>query len=134
MKSSLFVRVLLFILVLSLITPAFALAGELSVTHTTTLALPYAQLWAAVIGLFTPLVSYVLNSKLWAEAPESVKMVIQALVAAVVSAIYTAIATPNFGFNAATLELVGTTVLINFLAHELGYSKAGINTKLGARV
>jgi len=111
-------------------SPAYA---ELPAPEGTHLVLTAAQLWPIVLGAITPLASYVINSKLWSEAPEILKALVQLFVAAVVGAIWAAVATPAFGFNDQTLQLVITTVIANFGSHLLVWERAHVNIKLGAR-
>lgn len=126
-------RFVLFLLfVVFLMFPALAVAAELRATTQQTLVLPPAQLYAVLIGLVTPLIGYITNAKFWKAAPEQVKTVVQLFITTVTSAIYVAAATPTFGWNNSTLQLIVTTVVAGLAAH-FGYRATGINQKLGAR-
>jgi hypothetical protein len=129
--STLLLSVLLLVLLFVLMAPALA-AAELPASGKPTLVLPFSQLWALVVGLLSPLVAYVLNTKLWRNMPEPYKAFIHVLVSAVAGAIYTAAATPAFGWNDATFQLVLTSVLSAFAAHGLLWKPSGVQARLTA--
>lgn len=85
-----------------------------------------------LLGMATPLVTYVLNHYApWAS--EQAKALVQALVAAAAGAVYQMLSDGNFGWNTQTLLAV-LTVMASALASHLGYKVGGINTLLGGGV
>lgn len=89
------------------------------------------QIWITLIGSIVPLGGYVVNRYApW--AAEQVKAIVQVALAAVAAGLYTALSTSVLGWNAATLELVGTGVVSALLAHKILWQPAKINVKLGA--
>lgn len=90
------------------------------------LTFPPVMVWAAIVGVFTPLAGYVINTKHWKTAPEPVKFGVQIVLAAIGGGVTTAIATNVFGINNATLEIIGTSILAALAAHHWGYSPSGI--------
>jgi hypothetical protein len=89
------------------------------------------QLWVSVIGALVPLVTYVLNHYApWVSEP--VKAGVLVVVTAIASGLYTALATPNFGLNLITLQLVVSSVVAALLAHHWLWKPSTISTKLGA--
>lgn len=95
------------------------------------LLLANTQLWVLVVGALTPLGGYVLN-RFAPWASETVKGIVQVLLAAVTSALFTALDTSVFGFNQTTLQLVISGVVAALMAHNWLYRPAKVNTKLGA--
>lgn len=118
-----------FALVLLLLVPTLGLA-DLPAKASPGFILPYAQLWALIVGLLTPLIGYVVNSKLWKDAPEPYKAFVQLAISAVATAIYTACATNVIGWNDATLQLLVTGILGSFSAHGLLWRPSGIAARL----
>jgi hypothetical protein len=94
------------------------------------LTFPPVMVWAALVGVFTPLIGYVVNSSLWKNAPEPAKFAVQIVIAAVAGGITTAISTNVFGLNNATLEIVGTSILAALAAHHWGWVPSTIKAKL----
>lgn len=93
--------------------------------------LAYDQVIVLLLGALVPIVSYVLNNKArWVS--EQVKSVVFVVLPAIVGGVYTALADPNFGWNAPTLNLVATAVAAALLAHHWFYKPGKWNTKLGA--
>jgi hypothetical protein len=84
------------------------------ITH---LTFPLVMVWAAIVGIFAPLPAYIINTKLWKNAPETVKSLVTTLVAAIGGGVTMAITTNTFGINGATLEVVLTSILLAFGAH-----------------
>lgn len=118
-----------FALVLLLLVPTLGLA-DLPAKASPGFVLPYAQLWALIVGLLTPLIGYVVNSKLWQNAPEPYKAFVQLAISAVATAIYTACATNVIGWNDATLQLLVTGILGSFSAHGLLWKPSGVAARL----
>lgn len=115
-------------LFLLLILPVYALAS--TATSAPTLVFPWQQVWPVVIGAIVPLVTYVLNHVgPWLTEP--IKAAVLVLVAAVVTALYTALATNVIGLNDATLQLILTGVFSSLAAHHLLWKPAGIALALG---
>jgi hypothetical protein len=96
------------------------------------LILKNQQLWVILIGSIVPLGGYVLN-KIGPWASESVKGIVQVVLAAVAGALYTAIDTSVLGFNQTTVSLVFSAVAAALLAHNFLWKPAKINTLLGAK-
>lgn len=96
------------------------------------LLLSTPQLWALVIGAIVPLGGYVLNAKLPFVVSEPVKAIVQVLLVTIATALYTALETHVFGFNASTLELVVTGVVGLLGAHNFLWKPAKVNAILGA--
>lgn len=89
-----------------------------------------ANVWLVLIGLASPLVTYLLNHFApWAS--EQAKGLVQAGVAAVAALVYQMVSSGNFGWNGQTLVAVLTTLGAALAAH-IGYKQAGFNTFLGA--
>jgi VIT1/CCC1 family predicted Fe2+/Mn2+ transporter len=89
------------------------------------------QLWVFLIGAIVPLGGYVINHLApWVD--EKVKAVVQVILAAVATALYTALATSVFGLNTETLQLVASGVVAALAAHNWLWRPSGINTELGA--
>ncbi|MDB5280829.1 MAG: hypothetical protein JWR61_5784 [Ferruginibacter sp.] len=95
------------------------------------LLLGNTQLWVLVIGSLSPLIGYVLN-RVGPWLDESVKLVVQVVVAAVTTSLYTALETNVFGFNNATVQLVVSGIAAAFAAHHWLWKAGKVNTKLGA--
>lgn len=89
------------------------------------------QLWVLLIGSLVPLVTYVLN-RVGPWLSETVKAGVLVVVSAAAGAIYTALASPDFGWNVQTRELVLTAVIAALGAHGWLWKPAKVNTKLGA--
>lgn len=89
------------------------------------------QLWILLIGSIVPLGGYVLN-RLAPWVAESVKGVVQIVLAALAGALYTALQTSVFGWNEKTLSLVFSAVVAALFAHNLLWKPSKINTVLGA--
>lgn len=89
------------------------------------------QVWVTLIGAIVPLGGYVLN-RFAPWASETIKAVVQVALAALASALYTAIDTNVFGANASTLQLIITGVVAALAAHGFLWKPAKVNQKLGA--
>jgi NhaP-type Na+/H+ or K+/H+ antiporter len=92
---------------------------------------PWDQIIVLIIGFFVPLVGYLLN-RVGPWASETVKGVVQVVVAAAAGAIYSAVGDPNFGWNNQTLQLVASAVVASLFAHNMLWKPAKVNTALGA--
>jgi hypothetical protein len=91
------------------------------------LILPVAQIWVIVVSAFSPLLGYVLNNKVFrAKIPEPMKAFVQVLLAGIAAGITTAVATPDFGVNSATLQLVVTGIVTALGAHGLLWKPSGV--------
>lgn len=89
------------------------------------------QTYAILIGAIVPLGGYVLNRYApWVTEP--VKAVVQIVLAAIASALYTAVDTDILGWNTPTLKLVISGVFAALIAHKVLWQPSGINAKLGA--
>jgi drug/metabolite transporter (DMT)-like permease len=116
-------RAFLLALLILLLVPALALAAGTVLT-------PVPQVWVLLLGALTPLITYVLNHYApWVTEP--IKATVLAVVAGIIGAIYTALETSIFGFNNATLQLVGSAIVAAFAAHLLIWRPSGIAEKLG---
>lgn len=94
------------------------------------LNLPSVQFWAMVLGAVSPLVAYVLNHYApWVS--ERIKAIVQVGLAAAAAAIYQAISTDGFAFDAEHLQVVGSAIIAALLAHKLLYAPSTISDKLG---
>lgn len=98
---------------------------------TKNLLLENRQLWIALIGSIVPLGGYVLN-KYAPWSSETVKGIVQVVLAAVAGALYIALDNGTLGFNGHTVELVVTGVVSALFAHNFLYKPAKVNEKLGA--
>lgn len=95
------------------------------------LLLGNTQVWVLLIGSLVPLVSYLLNRVApWVD--ETVKAIVQVVVAAVAAGLFTALDTSVFGWNATTLQLVLSGVVAALAAHNWLWKPAKVNVKLGA--
>ena len=88
------------------------------------------MIWAAIVGIFAPLPAYIINTQLWKNAPETLKSLVTALVAAIGGGITMAISTNVFGINSATLQVVLTSILLAFGAHAGLWTRNGVQAKL----
>jgi uncharacterized membrane protein YeiH len=104
--------------------------ATLQAVPTHTLVLPVSQIWVVIVGILTPLIGYVVNSKFWINMPEPFKGFIQALIAAIGGAITVAITTNVFGFNSATLQLIVTAIVAAFGAHAIIWKPTGVQAVL----
>lgn len=95
------------------------------------LLLDNPQLWVILIGSIVPLGGYILN-KVGPWVDETTKAFVQVLLAAVATALYTALDTNVFGVNDDTLQLVLTGVVAALAAHKLLWKPARVNERLGA--
>ena len=94
------------------------------------LVLPSKQLWTLMIGALVPLVTYVLNHVgPWVSEPT--KAFVLVLVAAIAGGLYTALATSNFGWNSATIQMVLTAVIAALGAHQWLWKPSEISARLG---
>lgn len=118
-----------------LLVPTLAFA-DASTVERHGLALDQVQLYAVVIGIFSPIVSYVLNSglvkRVWANVPEPIAAMVHVLVAAVGAAIYQAAAAGSLGFNDATLQVLLSAVVAAFVAHGLVWKPSGVQARLAS--
>jgi hypothetical protein len=89
------------------------------------------QFWVILIGAIVPIGGYILN-RLGPWVSESVKALVQVVLAAVAGALYVALDTNVFGFNEPTIQLVFSAVAAALLAHNFLWKPAKINEKLGA--
>lgn len=122
----LFLRGWLLAILVLLLLPTVVLA----VTASPTLVFPWQQVWPVVIGALVPLATYALNHVgPWVTEP--IKAIVLVVVAAVATALYTALATSVIGFNDATLQLVLTGIISALGAHKLLWHPSGISVRLG---
>lgn len=95
------------------------------------LLLDNRQTLVLLIGSLVPMVTYVINRKApWID--ESVKGMIQVLVAAVAGALTIALDNGTLAFDRPTLQLVGSSVVAALVAHNFFYKPSKINKRLGA--
>lgn len=95
------------------------------------LTLSSKQTWVAAIGVLVPLITYVVNNiGPWVSEP--VKGFVTVLVSALAGGLYTALATSSFGWNAATVQMVLTSVVASLAAHHMLWKPSGISTVFGA--
>lgn len=113
-----------------LLLPATAFADGTVPAPQPTLALPAFQIYAMLIGALVPLVTYVLNH--WAPwATEFVKGMVLVVAAAAAGALYQVLETSELGWNARTLEVVGSAVVAALFAHHTLWKPSTISTRLG---
>jgi len=93
--------------------------------------LPEDQFWVLLIGSIMPIFGY-LQNKLWADAPEPAKAVVQVVLTAVVGALYTVLATDVTGFGDIVQQCYSAVVAALF-AHNILWKPANVNVRLGAR-
>lgn len=114
--------------VLMLVLPVSAFAGNIGTAPH--LVLPGKQIWLALIGGLVPLFTYVLNHVgPWVTEP--IKAAVLVVITAIVGALYTAITTDQFGWNATTWQLMLTAVVAALTAHKLLWKPSGISLLLG---
>lgn len=115
----------------ALIAPFVAFAATTDApAQPVTLALPWVQLAALLVGFIVPLFTYVLNHYApWVGEP--VKAAVLVVVTAVAGALTDAIVGGNFGFDQQTLQVVITAVIGALGAHKWLYVPSTINTLLG---
>jgi len=88
------------------------------------------QLWTLIIGALVPLVTYVLNYVgPWAD--EKIKAFVLVLASAAAGGLYTALESPNFGWNTQTRELVLSAVVAALAAHQWLWKPSTVSTALG---
>jgi hypothetical protein len=122
-------RLILIPLAILLVAPASALADE-TPNPRPGLVLDPTQTWILFIGALVPLVTYVINHHApWLD--EKAKGVVHVITAAIAGGLYQALSGGGIGFNATTLQLVGTSVISALFAHKLLYAPSGINVALG---
>lgn len=97
---------------------------------TNKLTFPPAMVWVVVVAIFTPLAAYLINSKLWRNASEPVKALVQVAVSAVAAGVTTAITTNVFGLNNATLELILVSVVTSLKVGHPLWVKAQVQQRL----
>lgn len=90
-----------------------------------------AQYWTVLIGAIVPLGGYVLN-RVGPWVSETVKALVQVVLAAAAAALYAALNTSVFGWNDRTLHLVLAGVASALIAHKVLWQPAKVNVKLGA--
>lgn len=121
-------RLSTFLILTLLMLPAAALAHN--ITSSPHLAFSPSQVWLALISGLVPLVTYVINHVgPWVSEP--VKAAVLVLAAAIAGALYTAVTTNQFGWNATTAQLVVTAILSALVSHHLLWKPSGISTLLG---
>lgn len=102
-----------------------------TVASSTSLVLKSQQTWLIIISAFVPLVTYVLN-RVGPWVTEPAKAFVTVLASAVAGGVYTAAATSSFGWNAATAQMVLTSVAAALAAHHFLWKPSGVSTLLGA--
>lgn len=88
------------------------------------------QLWVLLIGSLVPLVTYVLNY-FGPYVDEKIKAVVLVVVSAAAGALYTALESPDFGWNTTTRELVLSAVVAALMAHNWLWRPSAIAHALG---
>lgn len=95
------------------------------------LVLDPLQTYTLLIGALVPTVTYVLNHFApWAS--EKIKGVVHVITAATAGGLYQALSTGHIGFDAQTLQIVGSAVIAALFAHHFLYAPSGIAHALGA--
>lgn len=95
-----------------------------------TLVLPQTQLIAAIVGALVPVVTYALNNRVFAFVSEPVKATVLVLAAAAGGALTELIADGGIPLDWNTVQIVGTAVVLAFLAHMSFYQPSGVAAKL----
>jgi hypothetical protein len=129
------ILVLLAVVVALVVVPSVALA-DASTAERHGLVLDQVQLYSVVIGVFSPIVGYIVNSglvkKVSASIPEPVAAMVHVLIAAVGAAIYQAAVAGHLGFNDETLQVLLSAVVAAFAAHRLIWVPSGVQPRLAA--
>lgn len=115
---------------LALVATPFVFAAEAAERPAPTLLLPPEQAVAILLGVLSPIVTYVINyAAPWVD--EKVKGIVHVLVAGVVAGVYQAIELGEVGFNQPTLQIVLSAIIAALAAHNLLYRPSGISAALG---
>lgn len=118
---------------LLLIVPALALAATEGGGKTSSfLFLSPAVIWTLLVSAVTPLIGYVVNSKLWAQASEPVKGAVTAIITGLATAGTEAAATNVLGWNVETLGLILLAELAAFKAWHPIWKTTGVQPRLVA--
>lgn len=113
-----------------LLAPAAAFAGDEVVPPQHALALPTTQVWVIIAAALVPAITYLLNHYApWVD--DKVKSVVFVAAAAVAAAVAQAIDAGNVGFNDETLQLVVSGVAVALAAHFGFWKPSGIGAVLG---
>lgn len=114
-----------------LVAPIAALADDTVPPDSRTLVLPQTQLIAAVLAAFVPAFAYVINHYApWVSEPA--KAVFLALLAAAVGALTELFDAGGIPLDWNTAQIVGTAVVMAFLAHAGFWKPSTISAKLKA--
>lgn len=99
-----------------------------------TLLLSQMQMAMVVVGIFSPILAYVLNNKVirrfWEGLPEPVAGMVHVLAAAVAAGIYESLESSQFGWNDVTLQYMLTAVFVSFLAHGMIWKPVAVQRLL----
>lgn len=111
--------------------PVSAIAADAVPPDATRLVLPQTQLIAALVGSIVPALTYLLNHYApW--AGEGVKATVLALVSAAAGALTLLFDAGGIPLTWETVQVVGTAVVLAFLAHKGFWKPSGLSAKLGA--
>lgn len=95
------------------------------------LALPAVQVYTLLIGALVPLITYIINHAApWVSEP--VKAAVLVVAAAIAGALYQVLEAGEIGWNARTLEVVGTAIVGALAAHHWLWQPSGTAARLGA--
>lgn len=95
-----------------------------------TIFLSPVLVWTLLVAAGTPLIGYVVNSRLWASAPEWVKGGVTALITGISTGVTEAITSNSFGFNNVTLGLILIAELAAFRAWHPVWKATEIQARL----
>lgn len=124
-----YLRLLLILPFYILVSPSVALA-EGTPDPRSGLVLDPTQTYTLLIGALVPLVTYLLNHYApWCD--EKVKGIVHVITAAVAGGLYQALSGGELGFNAPTVQILGTSVIAALFAHRILWQPSGISTALG---
>lgn len=119
----------IWILTFFLIGPILALADSVP-PDAHTLVMPQTQLVAAIFGAIVPAVTYLLNNRVFKLVSEPVKALVLVLFSAAAGVLAQLLDAGSVPLDWNTAQIVGTAVVLAFLAHMSFWQPSGVAAKL----